>query len=139
MPQGRKANAITLYEDRPRNYDAWELEYSHRRKGWGIGAPTAVTVVENNALRAVVEFRYQFGKSQLVQRMTAYAHTARVDFSTWVDWQERELVMKADISMTSSVNWVSMSSALKLWPFSTSSAIWAKAQLQELAKACLML
>ena len=96
VPQGRKANAITLYEDRPRNYDAWELEYSHRRKGWGIGAPTAVTVVENNALRAVVEFRYRFGKSQLVQRMTAYAHTARVDFSTWVDWQERELVMKAD-------------------------------------------
>ena len=96
VPQGRKANAITLYEDRPRNYDAWELEYSHRRKGWGIGAPTAVTVVENNPLRAVVEFRYRFGKSQLVQRMTAYAHTARVDFSTWVDWQERELVMKAD-------------------------------------------
>ena len=28
--------------------------------------------------------------------MTAFAPTARVDFSTWVDWQERELVMKAD-------------------------------------------
>ena len=97
VPEGDHANVITLYEDRPREYDAWELEYSHQRKGWGIGKPE-VTIRENSALRSVVEFAYTFKQSKLVQQMILYPHTKRIDFATWVDWNQRELVMKTAFS-----------------------------------------
>ncbi len=94
VPEGQRANAITLYEDRPREYDAWELEYSHQRKGWDITGPASVRIVENSPLRAVAEFRYQFRKSAMVQQVAVYPHAARIDFKTHVDWYERETVMK---------------------------------------------
>mgnify|MGYP002530045304 CR=1 FL=1 len=55
VPEGQEANALTLYEDRPREYDAWELEYSHQRKPWELPAPSRVSIVENSAVRAVAD------------------------------------------------------------------------------------
>lgn len=94
VPEGAEANALTLYEDRPREYDAWELEYSHQRKPWELPAPSRVSIVENSAVRAVAEFRFTFRKSTLVQRLTVYPHRTRIDFATRVEWNERETVMK---------------------------------------------
>ena len=97
VPEGGRANVITMYEDRPRAYDAWELEYSHQRKGWGIGKPV-MTVTENSAVRVVVEFAYAFKQSKLTQQLILYPHTKRMDFRTWVDWNQREMVMKTAFS-----------------------------------------
>lgn len=94
VPEGQEANALTLYEDRPREYDAWELEYSHQRKPWELPAPVRVSIVENSAVRAVAEFRWTFRKSSLTQRMIVYPHKTRVDFVTSVEWNERETLMK---------------------------------------------
>ena len=94
VPEGQEANVLTLYEDRPREYDAWELEYSHQRKPWELPAPVCVSIVENSAVRAVTEFRWTFRKSSLTQRMIVYPGKTRIDFETSVDWNERETVMK---------------------------------------------
>ena len=94
IPEGEEANVVTLYEDRPRAYDAWELEYSHQRKGWNLPAPKRVEIVENSSVRAVVLFRWQFRKSSLTQRLVVYPGKTRIDFVTHVEWNERETVMK---------------------------------------------
>lgn len=97
IPSLKTANDICLYEDRPREYDAWELEYTHRRKGISLNADEC-SVIENNSVRAVIEFKYHFGKSSLVQHMIIYPHTKRIDFKTLVDWNERELLLKTDFA-----------------------------------------
>lgn len=93
VPDSKAANEISVYEDRPREYDAWELEYTHKRKGYTLSM-SECSVLENNAVRAVIEFKYSFGKSSMVQRMTVYAHTKRIDFVTKVDWNDREVLLK---------------------------------------------
>ena len=45
-----------------------------------------------------MEFAYTFKQSKLVQQMILYPHTKRIDFATWVDWNQRELVMKTAFS-----------------------------------------
>ena len=53
----RKYAPHTDYEeDRPREYDAWELEYTYRHKGRTLKA-LGWKLVENNPVRAVVELR----------------------------------------------------------------------------------
>ena len=100
VPEGREANALTLYEDRPRDYDAWELEYTHQRKPWELPAPSRVTILENSAVRAVAEFRYTFRRSSLTQRMIVYPGRTRIDFMTRVEWNERETLMKVAFPTT---------------------------------------
>ena len=80
IPDGEEANVVTLYEDRPRAYDAWELEYSHQRKGWNLPAPKRVEIVENSSVRAVVLFRWKFRKSSLTQRLIVYPGKTRSAF-----------------------------------------------------------
>ena len=94
IPEGEEANVVTLYEDRPRAYDAWELEYSHQRKEWNLPAPKRVEIVENSSVLAVVLFRWKFRKSSLTQRLIVYPGKTRIDFVTHVEWNERETVMK---------------------------------------------
>lgn len=94
IPNGERANVMTVYEDRPHEYDAWELEYTHQRKGRDIDKLLSVKVLENNGVRAVVEFVHSYGKSTFTQNVIVYPHTKRIDFKTKVDWNERELVLK---------------------------------------------
>jgi alpha-mannosidase len=53
-------------------------------------------VIENGPVRAGVEIRRRFGRgSSLTQRVFLYAHSPRVVFETEVDWQERQMLLKA--------------------------------------------
>ena len=96
LPENKAGNALIMYEDRPRMYDAWELESTYQRKAVILNSTAQVTVEENGPVRTVIRFEKAFGNSSLTQRMVVYGHTARIDFQTTVDWQEREMVLRAE-------------------------------------------
>ncbi len=100
IPVGSRANVITLSEDRPRDYDAWELEYTYHNKSKEISAPLSIKAIENNPVRAIVEMEYIFGNSRLSQNIVVYSHTPRIDFKTTVEWKERETLMKVSFPTT---------------------------------------
>lgn len=88
-----KGNVFQLFEDKPMNFDNWDIDIFYQEKSKTL-ACESLKVVENNPLFVIVETIYAFGTSKIKQQMKLYAHTRRIDFVTEVDWQERQQLLK---------------------------------------------
>jgi len=86
-------NVFQLFEDKPLNWDAWDIDLFYQEKGEDITFDS-VDVADSNQLYTDVDFKATFGKSTLVQKMRLYTHSKRIDFITKVDWQERQQLLK---------------------------------------------
>lgn len=95
---GQTGNALVLFEDKPMQYDAWDIDIFYQSKPYPlreIGTVESITVIENGPVRAGLEIRRRFLQSSIAQRVYLYAHSPRVEFQTEVDWQERQMLLKA--------------------------------------------
>ncbi len=97
---GKRGNLFQLFEDKPLNNDAWNIDVFYEEKSWDLVDPATCTVVERGPVRAGLEFRREFGSSSLVQRVYVYADLPRVDFETEVDWHERHTLLKVAFPVT---------------------------------------
>ena len=95
LPAGARANELQLFEDRPEEYDAWNIEAYYRRHRYELEGPVTVTLRENTPLRCVFRVQRTVSRSAFTQDIILYAHSRRIDFETWVDWQEEHLLLKA--------------------------------------------
>ncbi len=89
------ANRLVVFEDRPLNYDAWDIDAFYYAKQRDVDQLESVEVREAGPERGVVELRWHLGeRTRIVQRLCVYARTPRIDFQTHVDWQERQSLLK---------------------------------------------
>lgn len=94
MPNGLAGNLLRIFEDKPLEYPAWEIEFFHEDKYHDPIPGDDMRVVEEGPLRASVEVTRSFGKSHLRQWIIIYRDSPRIDFHTWVHWQENEKLLK---------------------------------------------
>ena len=95
LPAGALANQLQAFEDRPKNWDAWDVDVFYDDKQWLAEPAESMRVVEIGPLRAALEIRRRVLHSQVVQRISLSAFSARLDFETRVDWRERHIFLKA--------------------------------------------
>lgn len=86
-------NVFQLFEDKPLNFDAWDIDLFYQEKGTELSS-AGIQVIANNPLFTVLEQQVTFGQSTILQKIYFYAHTKRIDFVTTVDWQERQQLLK---------------------------------------------
>ncbi len=92
-----RVGELRLYEDRPRQWDAWNLDHDYRDHEVALDRPSSVEVVESGPLRVVVEVRRAIGAaSSAVIRYTLDAGSHRVDVRADIDWQENRRVLRVD-------------------------------------------
>lgn len=84
------ANRLTVYEDYPKNYDAWEISDYYQQKFWNIDNVSEVRIIKNG-LRVVRNYH----KSRITQDIILKPYSRRIDFKTAVDWQEDHVLLKA--------------------------------------------
>ncbi len=89
-----RGNQIWAYVDKPRNWDAWDIEEGYERQGEEIPA-SAIEVVEHGPHRAAIRISRRFRDSSLTQTLRLWANSARLDFQTEIDWHERRILLKA--------------------------------------------
>ncbi len=87
-------NILQIFEDKPRCFDAWELESTIDLKKEEITALVSSNIAENN-LAALISFCWKYNKSTIEQTVHVYADSPRIDFKTRVDWQESQKILKA--------------------------------------------
>ncbi|WP_225419650.1 alpha-mannosidase [Lapidilactobacillus wuchangensis] len=92
------SNVLQLFEDKPINFDAWNIDIFYQQKCQELSADR-IEVIENNQLFVTVQFTYHFDKSTIIQQMRLYQHTDRIDFITKVDWQQRQQLLKAKFAV----------------------------------------
>ncbi len=96
IPPGERGNIFQLFEDRPLDFDAWEISPFVFEKQWELNELTDVQVIETGPLRGGIQLRWSYaGRTFITQRMYVYAHSRRIDFVTEIDWREKQTLLKA--------------------------------------------
>lgn len=92
---GERANVLQIFEDKPRKYDAWNIDIYYQEKMREVTDLVSVKTVESGSLKGVLRFEWIYGKSRIMQDLTVYAKERRIDFVTKVNWQESQQLLKA--------------------------------------------
>jgi alpha-mannosidase len=86
----RRAARLALYADRPRHYDAWNLDRGYRRR------PRRVRATGCELVDGALEVRYAFGESLAVARFSAAAGRPFLRLDVAVDWRERHAILRVE-------------------------------------------
>ncbi len=97
VQKGQTLNQFCIYEDFPYAHDAWDLPPYYKDKKWAFTA-NAVTPVDEGA-RKGLRLTCPYGKSTLIQTIYLYKNSRRVDFETYVNWQESHVTLKAEFPL----------------------------------------
>jgi alpha-mannosidase len=89
------ANQLALMQDKPLNWDAWDVDIYTFERGRNISELDSAKVVEAGPVRGAIRFERTFGKSRITQTVRLTANSMRLDFVTEVDWQETDMMLKA--------------------------------------------
>ena len=89
------ANVLETYEDRPYQYDAWELSPYYREKMYCCSDLTSSELVEMGPVRACVRQKRKYLSSEICQDIYFYSDSKRIDFHTIIEWRESHILLKA--------------------------------------------
>lgn len=90
-----RGNRFELYEDRPLEWDAWDVDPFHLETGRSCAGAHSARVALNDPLRAELVFEHTVGvASHLTQVVRLDAGAGRLEFHTEVQWRERHRMLK---------------------------------------------
>jgi alpha-mannosidase len=95
LAPGQCANQLVAYEDRPLNYDAWDIDLYYEEKPYPLRDNVQIRPIEDGPVRATVEVTRLFLSSRVTQRISLWRDSPRIDFSTEIDWHDHQLLLKA--------------------------------------------
>jgi alpha-mannosidase len=94
LAKGKRGNVLQVFEDKPRCFDAWELEPTYGNKMEEIKDLKEVRT-EINPLGIWITFLWNYHKSTISQTLCLYHEKKRIDFKTQIIWEERQKLVKA--------------------------------------------
>lgn len=92
---GEKGNLLRMYEDKPMYYDNWDVDIYYTEKYWDVTDVQSAEWTEMGPVRATLKVERKISGSTICQQIHFYADTRRIDFETYVDWQEHQHLLKA--------------------------------------------
>lgn len=93
--QSAPMNELRLYEDHPRQWDAWNLDHDYASAQVPIEAQPQIELISQGPLRGVIEVTQEFGQgSRAVVRYMLDAGSRRLDIESDIDWQEERRVLR---------------------------------------------
>lgn len=95
LAPGALGNVLEVFEDKPVNYDAWDVDIFYTQKMETMHLCQEPEVLELGPLRAVLRFTYVYRHSRLTQDLSVYRDSRRIDLRTHVDWHEEHRLLKA--------------------------------------------
>ena len=90
-----RGNRLMAYVDKPREWDAWDVDEDYELEGEEVDAVERVEVVEEGPLRASVRVVRLWRSSRIVQTYRLRAGSRRVDVETEIEWHERQVLLRA--------------------------------------------
>lgn len=94
LAPGAVGNEFIAFEDKPINFDAWDIDIFYQDKPYKMDEFLGAEVVENGPERAAVKLSWKFMDSTISQNVVLYRSIPRIDFETEVDWHEHQTLLK---------------------------------------------
>src|SRR5262249_7149539 len=79
---GATANQLVAYEDRPLQWEAWDIDIFYEEKPYPVREILDWRLAEQGPLRAAIEIVRRVGQSTIRQRICLWRSTPRIDFVT---------------------------------------------------------
>ncbi|HVY19720.1 MAG TPA: glycoside hydrolase family 38 C-terminal domain-containing protein [Bauldia sp.] len=101
-PTGREAltgegSALVVYPvDKPRAWDAWDIDGDYFERAIRFTKPESIAVVEDGPHRAAVRITHRYRDSTIIQTLSLAANGKRLDVHTDVDWHERRTMLRVE-------------------------------------------
>ncbi|MDO8359323.1 MAG: glycoside hydrolase family 38 C-terminal domain-containing protein, partial [Devosia sp.] len=99
-PSGREAlagpgNQLWAYPvDKPRNWDAWDVEDDYAERGEQLSAIESIALIENTPHRAAIRVVRKYRASTITQTYVLGANSPRLDIETTLDWHDRRVFLR---------------------------------------------
>lgn len=94
IKEGTTGNRLVSYEDRPMNWDNWDLDMFYKKKLYEADEVSAPELMEAGSVRTVVRIRRRFADSIVDQDVILYPELPRIDFKTSADWQDHHVLLR---------------------------------------------
>ena len=95
-------NELIAFEDKPKDYDAWNIDADFEKSFTRLDMVDSVQLVEHGPLRATIRVTRTWQHSKFVQHITLYAGLDRVDVVNDFDWHETHVLLKAAFPLAAS-------------------------------------
>ncbi len=80
--------------DKPKQWDAWNIDADFEKQHWDLDKADDVKLVESGPLRAVIQVKNHFQNSTFVRDVILYAGIDRVDVRMQAEWHEKHILLK---------------------------------------------
>ncbi len=90
------ANQLTVYEDKPLRWDAWDIDWFYEEKSWKVDAPTQIDVIEKGPHRAAIRLTRTYKNSTITQIISLGENAELIEFDFFADWKESQSLLKAE-------------------------------------------
>jgi alpha-mannosidase len=90
-----RANQIWAYVDRPRAWDAWDIDETYENAGEEITGVDSIEIVELGPLRGAVRVTRTWRISTFVQTYRLLSGSKQLEIETNIDWHERLMLVRA--------------------------------------------
>jgi alpha-mannosidase len=90
-----RGNQLWAYADKPREWDAWDVEEDYALAGEEVLSVESIEAVEHGPLRASVRIARCWRNSHITQTYRLHAGSRRLDVQTEIEWHEREVLLRA--------------------------------------------
>jgi alpha-mannosidase len=94
LPTGGAGNQLSLYVDRPIDWDAWDADHFYQQELLETATEASPWRGWSGPARSVLEFSLKIGGSTLTQRCILEVGSRRIDFETVVNWRERHRFLR---------------------------------------------
>jgi alpha-mannosidase len=94
LPPNAIANQFQAFEDRPKSWDAWDVDIFYDDKMWLAEPASSIKFVEYGELRQTVEIKRKIQNSEFTQQISLSHNSQRLDFDTHINWNECHTMLK---------------------------------------------
>lgn len=95
LPEGQRGNVLQVFEDKPLDNDAWDIDIFYQEKMREITELTVFEITEMGPLAMRIHMEWEYMNSRIRQDMILYSRSRRIDFCTNVDFHEQHQLLKA--------------------------------------------
>lgn len=100
-----KGNLLTVYEDKPRIYDNWDIDVYYKYKSWDVVSVDAYSIKELGPGIRQLFIERSILHSKIKQTITFYQNKKRIDFDTYVDWKQHNMLLKVSFPHNINTNY----------------------------------
>ena len=87
-------NVLSLYEDRPNNWDAWDVDFFYRDALIETAEATQASVYSKGTVVQQLKFQFKIGNSIIQQLASLHPDSKRLDFLNHVEWYENHKMLR---------------------------------------------